>query len=176
MDVNELRDRPFCAGVLIERRMEVLLGAGDEDAWDGRRVPLGASAGGGQEPGETPPDCAHREALEELGCGVELLHAETTFVERRPGSIEGVLRFTRTLARPGASPRIACALQARVARRSRGPLHRVPRARRGRAPAGRHSGPRLDATRCAAKALGGRRTKPAAGPRRAARARFAATG
>ena len=68
--------------------MEVLLGAGDEDAWDGRRVPLGASAGGGQEPGETPPDCAHREALEELGCGVELLHAETTFVERRPGSIE----------------------------------------------------------------------------------------
>ena len=88
MNVQDLRDRPFCAGVLAIRNGRVLLSAYEESEWDVEVVPLGATAGGGQEPGETPEDCARREALEEIATTVELEHAATTYLELRPGEID----------------------------------------------------------------------------------------
>ena len=81
MNVAALRDRPFCAGVLSVREGRVLLSAYEETEWDGKRIPLGATAGGGQEPGEGPEECARRETLEEVGTEAELEHASVTYVE-----------------------------------------------------------------------------------------------
>ncbi|HEX9417102.1 MAG TPA: NUDIX hydrolase [Gaiellaceae bacterium] len=44
--------------------------------------------GGGPLPGESFEDCALREAQEELGCPVDLRHAQETIVDLRPASPE----------------------------------------------------------------------------------------
>jgi 8-oxo-dGTP pyrophosphatase MutT (NUDIX family) len=61
-------------------------------------VDLGGTAlrvggvGGGQEPGETIWECAAREALEEVGCEVELIRSPRTYLRETP---DGVLRQAR---------------------------------------------------------------------------------
>lgn len=60
------------AGVLIVRAGRVLLSPrGDVVGW----------IGGSCLPGESAADCARREALEEIGCEVEILHSPVTFLE-----------------------------------------------------------------------------------------------
>lgn len=78
-------DAAWCAGVHIVRDGRVLL----------TYRPVGTPGtvrwvGGGQEPGETFAACAVREAREEIGCDVELLHCTETLLERKPAIPERV--------------------------------------------------------------------------------------
>ncbi|BFH12995.1 GNAT family N-acetyltransferase [Paenibacillus melissococcoides] len=65
-------NQPFCAGVILEREGRVVMtlnadmDAGDGQAANSDRVLRIGGIGGGQEPGETMPACALREAREEL--------------------------------------------------------------------------------------------------------------
>ncbi|MGG4395247.1 GNAT family N-acetyltransferase [Paenibacillus thiaminolyticus] len=65
-------NQPFCAGVILAREERVVMTLNtDMDAGDGQaamfdRVLRIGGVGGGQEPGETMPACALREAREEL--------------------------------------------------------------------------------------------------------------
>lgn len=70
-------DEPWCAGVHVHRAGRRLVTASVR----GDRV-WARWIGGGREPGETPVDCARREALEEVGARVAVLHSPVTFVAR----------------------------------------------------------------------------------------------
>ena len=70
-------DEPWCAGVHVARAGRRLLTA----AVRGDRVWI-RWIGGGAEPGETPVECARREALEEVGARVAVLHSPVTFAAR----------------------------------------------------------------------------------------------
>lgn len=60
------------AGVLIVRAGRVVLSPrGEHLGW----------IGGGCLPGESAVECARREALEEIGCEVEILHSPATYFE-----------------------------------------------------------------------------------------------
>lgn len=87
------RGQPLCAGVLIVDGGRLLLALGTHDRWEtgptNVRVPV-TGIGGGQEPGEDLLTCAQREAHEELGCPVDLLHASATFVELPDGTLQVV--------------------------------------------------------------------------------------
>ena len=88
---SEPINEPMCAGVIISRKKRVLFSLGTQDRWreiDGKvHIPV-SGIGGGQEPGESFIDCARREAEEELGCPVILMHSPTTYVQNEHGQME----------------------------------------------------------------------------------------
>ncbi|THV29997.1 NUDIX hydrolase [Glycomyces paridis] len=93
-------DRPFCAGVLVVRegRLLTAFSADGVDAVDASGTDwFVGGVGGGQEPGEDPWDCARREAREELGVPVRLLHSPQTHLHDLDG---GDLRRSRSTDRP----------------------------------------------------------------------------
>jgi 8-oxo-dGTP pyrophosphatase MutT (NUDIX family) len=84
VDVMSLgRTEPFCAGVVLldqVRRLILTLNTDlTPDETDRPVVRLGG-VGGGQEPGESPWECARREAVEEIGVPVRLLAAPRTYL------------------------------------------------------------------------------------------------
>ena len=81
---------PMCAGVIISKGKKLLFSLADENRWrkiDGiLQIPL-AGIGGGQEIDESFVDCALREADEEIGCTVNLLHSPVTYMQDELGYI-----------------------------------------------------------------------------------------
>lgn len=73
--------QPFCAGVVLRSDHQVLLTL-NPDGMPASIAPIAwrvGGVGGGQEAGETVWECARREAQEELGVDVALLHSPVTF-------------------------------------------------------------------------------------------------
>lgn len=75
---------PLCAGVFVFDGASVLLAVSTDERWvrRGRETHIPVNGiGGGQEPGETMVACALREAREEVGCDVRVLHSAVTYAE-----------------------------------------------------------------------------------------------
>lgn len=81
---------PMCAGVIISKQRRLLFSLADENRWRKvggiLQIPL-SGIGGGQEIDESFVDCALREAEEEMGCTVSLLHSPTTYMQDELGYI-----------------------------------------------------------------------------------------
>lgn len=81
---------PMCAGVIISKGKKLLFSLGDKNRWREvggiLQIPLGG-IGGGQLIDESFIDCALREAEEEIGCTVSLLHSPTTYMQDELGYI-----------------------------------------------------------------------------------------
>lgn len=80
----------MCAGIIVSKQKKLLFSLGDENRWrkvDGvLHIPLGG-IGGGQQKDESFVDCALREAEEEIGCTVSLLHSPVTYMQDELGYI-----------------------------------------------------------------------------------------
>lgn len=81
---------PMCAGIIVSKQKKLLFSLGDENRWrkvDGvLHIPLGG-IGGGQQVDESFVDCALREAEEEIGSTVSLLHSPVTYMQDELGYI-----------------------------------------------------------------------------------------
>ncbi len=81
---------PMCAGIIISKQKKLLFSLGDENRWQKvggvLHIPLGG-IGGGQQLDESFVDCALREADEEIGCTVSLLHSPVTYMQDELGYI-----------------------------------------------------------------------------------------
>jgi 8-oxo-dGTP pyrophosphatase MutT (NUDIX family) len=86
--------QPFCAGVILMLEGQLVTTLNHDHlpaGLEGTALRVGG-VGGGQEPGETIWECAAREALEEVGCEVELIRSPRTYLRETP---DGVLRQAR---------------------------------------------------------------------------------
>lgn len=81
---------PMCAGVIISKGKKLLFSLSDKNRWRKTKgilqIPLGG-IGGGQQIDESFIDCALREAEEEIGCTVSLLHSPVTYMQDEIGYI-----------------------------------------------------------------------------------------
>lgn len=85
----ELRNEPFCAGVTIFDNGRLLFALSTEEAWtaDGTQIKIPVqSVGGGMEAGENMLECAIREAKEEIGVEVEIVHSPITYFQDENGN------------------------------------------------------------------------------------------